>query len=248
MRVMSPDPACGQAAFAAALAADTALAGLHDGRSRPAAHRLDVYRNNVVVSLRDALATTFAATRRLMGETFFEAAAVSYARARKPDSPLLFRYGDGFADFIAPLPGLAAYPFVPEVARLEYARVSSYHAADAAPLPPEALAAVPPEALPSVRFVPHPAARVLHLPAGALGAWHENTGRAHTAAPACLLARPALEVTVTPLNAPAADILAALLGGAALADAAGEAEAELAAALGHALAAGAFAGLAPAGS
>ena len=233
----------GQRAFAAALASGATLAGLHDGRGRPAADRLDVYRNNVVVSLRDALRTTFTATARLMGETYFEAAAVAYARAHKPASPLLFRYGDGFADHLSDLPGLANYPFVPEAARIEYARVTAYHALDAAPLRPDALEAIAADALPAATFVAHPAAAVLRLPNGGLGAWQENSGRAREPAPACLVTRPAMEVDVRPLDAAAARFAHALLGGAPLGEAAGDPALDLAGTLGLLLSAGAFAGL-----
>ncbi|MEM8855037.1 MAG: DNA-binding domain-containing protein, partial [Pseudomonadota bacterium] len=108
--------------------------GFHDGRGRDAGDRISVYRNNVVVSLADAIANTFAATGRMVGEDFMKAAAIAFAKANKPRSPLMFLYGDTFADFLARLPGLADYPQVPEVARIEYARVASYHAKDAAPL------------------------------------------------------------------------------------------------------------------
>ena len=240
--------ASGERAFAAALAGGPSPSGLHDGHGRPAADRLDVYRNNVVVSLRDALRTTFAATARLMGETYFDAAATAYAKANKPASPLLFRYGDGFADFLSELPGLANYPFVPEAARIEYARVTAYHAADAAPLRPDALGAVAADALPAAVFVAHPAAAVLLLPHGGLAAWQENSGRAREAAPACLVTRPAMEVEVRPLQMAAARFAEALLAGVALGEAAGDPALDLAGTLGLLLSAGAFAGLGPSAS
>lgn len=247
---MPPDPSPGgdQAAFTAALTEGGALAGVHDGAGRPAAHRFAVYRNNVVVSLRDALRTSFPATERLMGEAFFAAAAVDYARAHKPRSPLLFTYGDGFADFIAALPGLAPYPFVPEVAALEYARLGAYHAADAAPLAPDALAALPPADLAHTVFRQHPAARLLSLPAGGLGAYRQNAPEGARiadgeAADAALVTRPGPAVLITPLAAPAAAFAGALFAGTPLGTAAATDGLDLAPALAGLLSAGAFSAL-----
>ncbi|GAB5374825.1 MAG: hypothetical protein AcusKO_12870 [Acuticoccus sp.] len=167
-----------------------------------------------------------------MGADFFAAAAVDFARAEKPASPLLFRYGAGFADVLAALPGLAPYPFVPEVAAIEWARLCAYHAADAAPLSPEALAAVPPDALPRLVFAAHPAARLVAAPAGGYGAWRANAGDAAANGTAAgddatvgvLVTRPQWQVLMTPLDATAMRLAAALLDGAALGDAAAAAD------------------------
>lgn len=225
-----------------ALDAGEALAGVHDGRGRAAPDRLGVYRNNVVVSLRDALRATFPVTERLMGETFFAAAAVAYAQANKPRSPLLFRYGDTFPAFLAELPGLADYPFVPETATLEYARLEAYHAADAAPLPPDRLAAVPQDDLARVVFEAHPSTRLLHLPHGGLGAWRANAHGAADLAPApfALVTRPHMDVLVTPLEPAAAAFADALLDRAQLGDAAARDHLDVAQVLGTLLSAGAF--------
>jgi hypothetical protein len=245
---MPPDPERGagaaeQCAFASALVEKGAtLSGLTDGRGRAAADRLSVYRNNVIVSLVEALEATFPATLRLVGETFFRAAARAYAEAEKPESPLLFRYGETFADHLARLPGLADYPFVPETARIEFARVGAYHAADAAPLPPDALGAVSRETLPGVVFTAHPATRLVPAPAGGVGAWQRNQDPPLPSvdAAAALVTRPVAAVIVTPLPAPSAAFAEALLAGRALGEAAAADGLDLAAALGALLSAGAF--------
>ena len=70
-------------------------------RGKAATQRYDVYRNNVTVSLIDALAAVFPATRRITGPDFFRAMARFHVRATPPTSPLLFEYGRDFPDFIA---------------------------------------------------------------------------------------------------------------------------------------------------
>src|SRR3984957_185138 len=70
-----------------------------DGKA--AIRRYNVYRNNVTVSLIDALAAVFPATQRLAGVEFFRAMARFHVRAAPPTSPLLFEYGGDFPEFIA---------------------------------------------------------------------------------------------------------------------------------------------------
>lgn len=247
---MPPDApaAADEAGFVAALGGTGEAGGVHDGAGRPAGHRIAIYRNNVIVSLRDALAETFPATARLMGEAYFAAAAVAFAQGTKPASPVLWRYGEAFPAFLRTLPGLAAYPFVPEAAALEFQRLDAYHAADAEPLAPAALAAVPAADLGRVIFAAHPAARLVRLPAGGLGAYAQNAPGPPAAqpsvdAPAALVTRPCLDVLINPMTTAEADLAAALLGGAPLGQAAGDSDA-LTGTLARLLSAGAFGGFA----
>lgn len=130
-----------------------------DGTTAP--KRFSVYRNNVIVSLCDALAQTFPAVMNLLGEDYFRAMARAFVAEHPPSTPVLMWYGDKFADFIEGFPPLQAYPYVPDVARLEWAWVSAYHAADATPLDPAAIGAISPDEVGQVRFEKHPAAAVL---------------------------------------------------------------------------------------
>ena len=107
-------------------------AGLCNGRD--AARRFSVHRNNMMVSLVDALASTFPVTRALVGADFFDAMARDYVRVDPPRSPMLTAYGATFADFIAAHAPAAGIAYVADVARLERLRVEAFHAADADPL------------------------------------------------------------------------------------------------------------------
>src|SRR5271168_3919112 len=66
-------------------------------RQKAAVKRYNVYRNNVTVSLIDALAAIFPATQRITGVEFFRAMARFYVRTIPPTSPLLFEYGRNFS-------------------------------------------------------------------------------------------------------------------------------------------------------
>lgn len=96
--------------------------------------RFNVYRNNVVSSLIDALAEVTPVVRALVGEEFFRAMAAVFVRASTPQSPCLSRYGDGFPEFIESFVPAKGVPYLSDMARFEIARLRSYHAADAQPI------------------------------------------------------------------------------------------------------------------
>lgn len=147
--------------------------GLVDGSGRPAGRRYDVYRNNIATSLGEALATGFPAVAKLLGEVNFKAVAARYLRAEPPRSPRMMYYGAGFGDFLDGFEPLAKYPYLGDVARLEFALRESYHAADAAPLAAEALA-LDPEALMALRLQLAPTVRLLRSRFPVVSIWRFN--------------------------------------------------------------------------
>ena len=132
-----------QAGFAAALLDPAAPvpAGIVGPDRRPAPRRFAVYRNNVVSALANAVAGSFPAVKRIVGEDFFRAMARAYVLAEPPTSPVLLDYGITFPDFIARFAPAASLPYLPDVARIERRWREAYHAEDAEPLPPDALGA-----------------------------------------------------------------------------------------------------------
>jgi len=219
-------------------------------RGKAAGRRYDVYRNNVTVSMIDALAAIYPATQRITGTEFFRAMARFHVRATPPTSPLLFEYGRDFPAFIECYPHARAMPWLPDVARLERAWLDAYHAADAAPLAAAALAALAPERLAGARLTPHPALRVVTSPHPVVSIFAANrgtgpVGRIEAVAEDALVTRPGLDVAVRCLPPGGASFLAHLAAGEPLATAAEAALAfspafDLAASIAGALEAGAF--------
>lgn len=85
-----------------------------------AAQRLAVYRNTVSHGVCEALRLSYPATERLLGADFFDQSALAFARAAPPRSPVLARFGAGFADFLEGLPALADMPYLAWIARLDW--------------------------------------------------------------------------------------------------------------------------------
>ena len=148
--------------------------GLSDAHGDSAGKRFDVYRNNVAVSLTEALEQAFPAVRSLVGDAFFKAMAGVYLRKQPPASPILAQYGARFPGFLERFQPVAHLGYLPDVARLEQALRESYHAADATPADPAALSTLPPERLMSARLVLAPAVRVLTSPWPIHGIWTAN--------------------------------------------------------------------------
>jgi hypothetical protein len=95
------------------------------------AGRFNIYRNNLRITLRNALRTTFPAIEKLVGEEYFSALALAFVELHPPRSAIMSDYGDCFPGFLAGLDPLRDYPYLPDVSRIEFARVQAYHAADA---------------------------------------------------------------------------------------------------------------------
>jgi len=189
---------------------------------KAAVKRYDVYRNNVTVSLINALAAIFPATQRITGMEFFRAMARFHVRATPPTSPLLFEYGRDFPGFIERYEYAQSMPWLADVAQIERAWLDSYHAADMETLRPQALASIPPERLSDVVFVPHPAARIVCSEFAAVSIFAANRSEGgpdpiETVAPEdALITRPGLEVVVRHLPPGGATFLARLMSGETL--------------------------------
>lgn len=187
--------------------------------------RYNVYRNNVTVSLIEALASIYPAVQRITGTEFFRAMARFHVRATPPTSPLLFEYGRDFPAFIEAYEYAQPMPWLADVARIERAWLDAYHAGDLPVLSADAFASVASDALGALRFSPHPAARIVRsaYPAVAIFAMNRQDG---PVMPLCssekedaLITRPEHEVIVSHLPAGGAAFLTSLMAGQTLGDA-----------------------------
>jgi Putative DNA-binding domain len=222
---MSHDPAAG---FTQALRNPDAPPPAHiqSPGGAPAGRRFDVYRNNVAHGLIEALGSIFPAVKAQCGPERFADAARLYLAQHPPRSRMVFEHGRDFADFLNGFaPARRTMPWLADLARLERAWLDAYHAADAAPLDAEELAAIPPADLAATRFAPHPAARLVRsrfaihdlFEAGRAGHVLKNPDAAQD----CLITRPHLSVEVRLLPAGGAAFLGAVLSGLPLGEALG---------------------------
>lgn len=126
--------------------------------------RIAAYRNNHLGNRVAALSGAYPILQQLLGEAFFQALAQRFVHRHLSESGNLHDYGSGLADFLQTFPPVADYPYLPDVARLEWQLHRAYYAADQAGLRPEVLAACPPEQVAQLRFVLHPSVALLDSP------------------------------------------------------------------------------------
>ena len=195
----------------------------------PASKRFDVYRNNVVTSLIGAMGDAFPVIKMLVGEQFFDAVAGHYVRINPPTSPLMMFYGSGFPEFLDGFEPARQLPYLPDMARLELARRTAYHAADDPVLDPDALSKIAPEALGAVRLKLHASVQIVSSNHPVFSIWRFNATDDKTpiqaAAEAVLISRPLDQVQMQTLPAGGAAFLTALQTGHTLEEAAGTAQA-----------------------
>lgn len=208
--------------------------GLTTWNGSDPALRFAVYRNNVVLSLIDALADSFPVVQELVGEEFFRAMAKVFVQSSPPRSRLMAYYGTAFPDFVAGFSPAAGLPYLVDVARLEIGRVLAYHAADASAVNVAQLQAVMADAqqLVSMRWVLHPSVQVIRSRHAICSLWaaHQGLFELSTVDPetaqSALIFRNTLEVEILEIPAASARFAAALQAGQTLAEAASPAEAE----------------------
>jgi hypothetical protein len=188
--------------------------------------RFNVYRNNVFVSLSEAIRSKFPVVERLLGTEFAGAMARVYVEKNLPTSPVMLTYGATYPDFLKTFEPVAHHSYMPDLAHLEWLRIESYHAADSSPIDIKRLGTISPEALGDVRFTLHPSLRLITSVYPILSIWHTNTHDEEVKAidvnaggQDALIIRPELEVLITPLEAGEYMFMTSLVRGETLDDA-----------------------------
>jgi hypothetical protein len=151
-----------QARFLQALAGSDGghLVGhLRTGGPVDRARGLEVYVAMHATRLRDALREDYPRVEAALGEAPFAGLAQRYLARHPSTHPSLRELGRSLPDFIAG--ERRRPPWLADLARLEWARVEAFDAADAAPLTLEELRAIPAEGWPALRLVPVPSYRRL---------------------------------------------------------------------------------------
>ena len=197
--------------------------GLTDGQGRPAGRRFSVYRNNVAVSLTDALEAGFPVISKLIGSENFRNIAGVFLRQHPPTSPMMSQYGAAFPDFLAGFEPLQKIGYLADVAQLEQALRVAYHAADGQPADASVLETLSPEAVSATTFTLAPAVRLLRFPWPVHAIWEynmrEGAPKPQAGAQNILITRPEFDPQMTPVSDGTAAFTDALMQGQTLAEA-----------------------------
>lgn len=201
--------------FAASVTGDPAdvLPLLADDGRR--ADRFEIHRNNTFASLKSVLEEAFPSVVAVLGETMFQRLSAAFVRNHPPRINHLLDYGAELPDFIRRSEPLSGWPWLGDVAALDWAVNAAYGAEDAETLSPDDLAALPPEQLVEARLPLLPSAMLVRSEWPIHAIWM-NPGEAtgiRQRGEAVLVVRPGVEVMTLPLDLAAFVFLEALASG-----------------------------------
>ncbi len=203
----------------------------------PGVERLAVYAGGYLARVEEALAEVYPAVRQVLGHGVFTELAQAYAAQVPSHDYNLSFAGRHLAEFLSAWPRTRELPFLPDLARLEWAVSEAFHAFEVPPLALETLADHPVEAWDQLRLGFQPSVRCVTSVWPILDIWEARTRPVDTVRIALvdrpqqvLVARRGMQVVCAPLTPWQAQFLTFLLAGQSLgaacqqlAEAAGEA-------------------------
>lgn len=218
-----------QQAFAADLWGDDLnhLQGLILDDNLSAARRFNVYRNNFQSSLIDALAAIYPVVEQLVGREFFGHMADRFIRAHPSRSGNLHQLGSALAVFLERLQAVSHLPYLADVARLDWAYHTVFHAGAPLAFEAQVLEQVAAENYEALRFSLGPACRLVRSMYPIFSIWKVNqadyvgdkTVNLDAGPESVLVVRPEMEVELWRLDAANATFLSALESGSSLVEA-----------------------------
>lgn len=142
---------------------DTRAAAHFRGQREQTRNRLAIYRGSLAEHWRRTLAGAYPVLEMQVGEEFFAAMSRQYGHQHPSQSGDLNQFGGHLPEFVASFKPLADYPWLPDLARIEWALHQSHYAADGHPVTAEALAQLPPEKAASLPLSLSPSASLHRL-------------------------------------------------------------------------------------
>ena len=127
-----------------------------------AAKRLDIYAQMYWTRLLEVLREDFPRVTVCLGTERFTDIALRYLARNRSTHPSARHAGVRFAEFLARDAEVRTCPFLPDLARLEWARIEMFDAPDAEPLRVAQMQAIPPADWPGLTFELTAAVRLLH--------------------------------------------------------------------------------------
>lgn len=151
----------------------------------PSLERLDIYANMYFYRLLDCLAEDFPKTLAAVGPAHFHNLVTDYLLRHPSRHPSLRYLGRSLPEFLATHPLLGSFPYLADLARLEWARADLFDAPDAATLSRDALTRLPQDRAGDARFALVPAFALLRFDHEVVRFWRRlderGGGRGETA-------------------------------------------------------------------
>ncbi len=189
--------------------------------------RVAIYRANMQAAAEKALSAAYPVVQQAVGDEFFGGLARAFQHGTPSASGDLGDYGTDFHAFLATFEHTQHLPWLPDLARLEWAAHRAYGAADGAPWDPASLVQVDADDQDAIRFDWSPGTAIIDSTWPIVRVWtiHQPGYDGEfavdwTMSEQALVARDGFAVTVGALTPGEAAFMSRSLAGAALGDAA----------------------------
>lgn len=126
----------------------------------PINNALQIYHNNFYIGLTDCLQKIYTTIHQLIGDECFIWLAKQYIDLYQPLSGDIHEYGSNFAQFLAHNSDNKAFPYLVEVAQLDWAYHQIFHAEDCVVFDLHQLKNVGPEQYNEIKFKLNPTAKL----------------------------------------------------------------------------------------
>lgn len=113
---------------------------------------IEIYRTNIFESLSSVLGETYCHVKNFLGDDYFYHIAKEFVKKFPPQKPHLFSYGETFQDFLKEKKELEKWPYVSELAEIEWLSHISYYSANLTKLTPQKLSTIAETDYPSLKF------------------------------------------------------------------------------------------------
>ncbi|MGH7197193.1 MAG: MNIO family bufferin maturase [Candidatus Omnitrophota bacterium] len=187
--------------------------------------RMSVYADGYPLRVRESLAEVFDAVHHVLGDERFKEVSFAYADKFGAEDYNLNYAGRHFAEYLADSAFRKNFPFLADLAKLEWLIWEAFHAFDGPPLSPERIAGIPLEEWEGARIRFQPSVQLVSSVWPVLDVWRarkDDPGKVKidgTQSQRVLVGRSGLEVRCEPLKENQYRLLEALLAGKSLGEA-----------------------------
>lgn len=112
--------------------------------------RFGIYSNNIFSSLKNVIKDDFPISRKILGKQKFNQASFEFVRRSPPTSGCLLKYGQKFPFFLNAF--FPEYPYIQDLAQIEWAKKELYYKEDSIPLNPQVIYDIPVDDYPFLSF------------------------------------------------------------------------------------------------
>lgn len=136
--------------------------------------RLNIYSNNMIISLRDALRAVYPVIHKLVGDEFFNSMSRDFILKHPSRSGNLHDFGEQLPAFISSFSPAGDLKYLADVAKLEWAYHIVFHAAESHPFNIKKLQQIDPANYGNLKFVTNSASRLVSSQYPILRIWLSN--------------------------------------------------------------------------